>query len=100
MGHQVHGEIYEVNDESLKQLDILEDHPNFYVREKNEVITCDDNKSSEVWIYFLKKFKPELLSKQMFETYNSKGSHGLVYMERYRRDSNYDHVSEVVSKDN
>jgi gamma-glutamylaminecyclotransferase len=31
------GEIYEVDDNMLSKLDILEDHPSYYVRELDEI---------------------------------------------------------------
>lgn len=40
-GFRISGEIYEVDDEKLKQLDILEDYPRFYDRITIEVATSN-----------------------------------------------------------
>lgn len=34
----ISGEVYEVDDTMLSKLDILEDHPNYYVREIDNII--------------------------------------------------------------
>ncbi|XP_041988104.1 putative gamma-glutamylcyclotransferase CG2811 isoform X2 [Aricia agestis] len=99
-GHHVRGEIYEVDDKMLSKLDILEDHPNFYVREVDVIITKNSdgqNGEEKCWVYFLKQFRPELMKFEQFENYSSAGSHGLTYMERSKRDSNYNYKSEVHS---
>nr|XP_026488746.1 putative gamma-glutamylcyclotransferase CG2811 isoform X1 [Vanessa tameamea] len=84
-GHNVKGEVYEVDDTMLGKLDILEDHPNYYVREIDDVIIQKHGSSEEetlkCWIYFLKNFRRELLTKPQLENYSSQGSHGLPYME-------------------
>ncbi|XP_050358695.1 putative gamma-glutamylcyclotransferase CG2811 isoform X2 [Nymphalis io] len=98
-GHNVKGEIYEVDDTMLSKLDILEDHPNYYVREIDDVIVNKDPSSEEetvkCWIYFLKNFRRELLTKPQLENYSSQGSHGLPYMERSKRDPNDNYYPEV-----
>lgn len=84
-GHIVKGEVYDIDDKMLSNLDILEDHPNYYIREIDEIQLLDKEsmklKVVKCWIYFLPKFKPELLEYQMFENYTSAGSHGKPYME-------------------
>ncbi|OWR51813.1 hypothetical protein KGM_210201 [Danaus plexippus plexippus] len=96
-GHHVKGEIYEVDDLMLSKLDILEDHPNYYVREVDDIVPISGSQSENVkcWVYFLKNFRQELLSKQQFECYSSNGDHGLKYMENTNRDPNDDYYSEV-----
>ncbi|CAH2056273.1 unnamed protein product, partial [Iphiclides podalirius] len=85
VGYHIEGEVYEVDNKMLGQLDILEDHPNYYIREIDNIdIKKDYSNEKETircWIYFLKNFKEELLSKPMLENYSSKGSHGMPYME-------------------
>ncbi|XP_076268938.1 putative gamma-glutamylcyclotransferase CG2811 isoform X1 [Rhynchophorus ferrugineus] len=90
--HNVKGEVYEVDDKVLADLDVLEDHPNFYVRGLYEVEDVDqpDQKSESVWIYTIRTFKKELLSQTLFESYSNFDSHGLKYHERYLRDPTYD----------
>ena len=48
-----HGELYEVDDETLSMLDCLEGHPTFYKREKTIVKT--DSELKDAWIYLYKK---------------------------------------------
>ncbi|KAM3955447.1 putative gamma-glutamylcyclotransferase CG2811 [Aphomia sociella] len=98
-GHNVKGEIYEVDNTMLSKLDILEDHPNYYVREIDDIEvrkpdSCD-TETLKCWVYFLKNFKPQLLSRPLMEVYSSNGSHGLPYSERSKRDPNYNYRSEI-----
>lgn len=37
LGHNVHGEVYEIDDSMLQNLDILEDYPEFYDREEQPI---------------------------------------------------------------
>jgi len=45
------GEVYKVDKKTLRDLDRLEGHPNWYYREKVPVI-LEDGKEIEAWIYF------------------------------------------------
>lgn len=92
------GEVYEVDDKMLSRLDILEDHPTFYEREIDEIklIEDNDNQTNETpekivkcWVYFLKKYKPSLLTQDRMIEYSSTGPHGKPYLERYLRDPGY-----------
>lgn len=89
------GEIYQVDDKMLANLDILEEHPNFYVREIKSVKRIDKNETSKCWIYFLKNFRPELLNQTFYADYSSTGDHGLKYAERYLRDPSHPARAEV-----
>ncbi|KAJ8704459.1 hypothetical protein PYW07_011647 [Mythimna separata] len=97
-GHNVMGEIFEVDDTMLSKLDILEDHPKYYIREIDEIMVADaegkNQESMKCWVYFLKNFKEELLSRPQFESYSATGPHGLVYM-----DSNNESVIEDLDED-
>ncbi|XP_068621972.1 putative gamma-glutamylcyclotransferase CG2811 [Battus philenor] len=97
VGYQVQGEVYEVDDNMLAKLDILEDHPNYYIREIDnvEIMKSDTNETQKIkcWIYFLKNFKEELLSRQMLENYSSSGSHGMPYLES-NNESTIDDINE------
>lgn len=97
-GHQVQGEVYEVDDTVLKNLDILEDHPNFYRREEFEVARDDgpEGANDRVWIYTIRQFKKELLNNSFLKSYSDKGSHGLRYVERYLRDQSFDIKTAVL----
>lgn len=91
------GEVYEVDDKVLSNLDILEEHPDFYQRQMFKVLPLDDASDRvDAWIYVIKKFKNELLSKPLLENYSSTGNHGLRYVERYLRSGNYDHRKDIL----
>lgn len=47
--YKIHGEVYEIDDETLEDLDHLEGNGSFYKREKIRV----DGFSKPVWMYFL-----------------------------------------------
>ncbi|XP_018320161.1 putative gamma-glutamylcyclotransferase CG2811 isoform X2 [Agrilus planipennis] len=80
-GFFIKGEVYEVDEKVLKNLDILEEHPDYYEREKRNVRSLNgDDEIMNVWIYFIKRFKPELLNNPMYDNYSSNGSHGLEYV--------------------
>ncbi|XP_045481657.1 putative gamma-glutamylcyclotransferase CG2811 isoform X2 [Harmonia axyridis] len=72
-GHNVKGELYEVDDKVLTVLDELEDHPNFYVREEVDVISSKDSNIHKAWIYFIKNFQRRLLNNIMLECYTNNG---------------------------
>ncbi|CAG9860314.1 unnamed protein product [Phyllotreta striolata] len=90
-GTNIVGEVYEVDDKVFADLDILEDHPTFYVREKFNVSLLDSARTEEVWIYVIKNFNPKLLEEPFYECYSSTGSHGKKYVERYLRDGSLDY---------
>ncbi|CAH0697948.1 unnamed protein product [Spodoptera exigua] len=100
-GHFVQGEIYDVDEKMLGKLDILEDHPNYYVREIDDIVVKNTlskhSQTEKCWVYFLKNFKPELLQRPFYDNYDSLGSHGLQYMDRSKRDPKYNHKSEIKS---
>lgn len=50
-GYNVELELYEVDQKTLAAVDKLEGHPNFYRREKIEVLTTDFD-IMEAWVYF------------------------------------------------
>ena len=41
----------------------------------------------EAWVYLLKKFKPEMLELEFYESYDSEGAHGKKYSPRYARET-------------
>ena len=90
-GNNIHGEIYEVDQKMLENLDVLEDHPNYYQRRPEKVTKSDDNCEIECWIYTLKKYKEEMLKLPMLSNYNSEDDHGRPYVPRCDREhlSNY-----------
>ncbi|XP_049268388.1 putative gamma-glutamylcyclotransferase CG2811 isoform X1 [Rhipicephalus sanguineus] len=81
LGHEVCGEVYQVDDRMLEVLDWLESHPDFYVRSQEDVVMLSQPHSStdvegttvrpssteagdkrKAWVYFVRKFERELLS--------------------------------------
>ncbi|XP_049521796.1 putative gamma-glutamylcyclotransferase CG2811 isoform X1 [Dermacentor silvarum] len=85
VGHEICGEVYQVDDRMLNVLDCLESHPHFYVRSQEDVMLLPPPKSTgasieettppsensslteagdrrKAWIYFVRKFELELLS--------------------------------------
>ncbi|KAG6444366.1 putative gamma-glutamylcyclotransferase CG2811 isoform X2 [Manduca sexta] len=82
-GHYIKGEVYEVDDLMLSKLDILEDHPDFYIREIDDILVKKENETQTLkcWVYFIKNFKPDLLQRRSMDNYSSHGNHGLPYME-------------------
>lgn len=99
-GHNVYGELYNVDGKMLETLDKLECHPDYYERTIEEVeVIGQETAVTKAAVYFLKKYKPTLLEKPCFETYSSKGDHGLEYVPRYlreRADPEAKHWKEVI----
>ena len=62
--------------------DKLESHPHYYTREQIPVtmVTQDDGRQLNPWIYFLKDFKPELLNRECIDDYDTNGDHGLHFI--------------------
>lgn len=50
-GEQVVGELYAVDDETLKDLDSLEGHPDFYRREVEEIEIDGGTLSANIYVY-------------------------------------------------
>lgn len=98
-GTHVIGEVYEVDDKVLADLDILEEHPVFYTRDLNTVTPLNsETKETRVWIYFIKKFRPELLHQQFYERYSNFDSHGKKYIARYLRGEDSDFKTLILDK--
>uniref|UniRef100_A0A6M2E8C8 Gamma-glutamylcyclotransferase family protein n=1 Tax=Amblyomma tuberculatum TaxID=48802 RepID=A0A6M2E8C8_9ACAR len=100
VGHEVYGEVYEVDDRMLELLDRLESHPDFYVRSLQDVdvlsqphsegadieAVTNSAKSSpklpgnhsgfpsrrKVWVYFMRKNEEELLKLPHVSSYTLK----------------------------
>ena len=88
----------------LFKLDTLEDHPYFYVREidfiqsisSTESTTYETNKEVECWIYFLKQFKPSLMSEPFLVEYHSDGDHAKPYTVHEKRIPGYHAKTDVL----
>lgn len=94
MSQNIQGEVYEIDEKMLSNLDILEDYPTYYTRRKESILL--DDREEHCWTYFLNGHKPSMLQLPMMTSYSSAGDHGLVYMERYKRDPTYDFKVEVI----
>ncbi|CAL1530775.1 unnamed protein product [Lymnaea stagnalis] len=93
-GENVQGEIYEVDDSKLASLDELECHPDFYHREITQIAMHEDNKGNklnppeirECWVYFLPRYKPEMIDLPYLKNYTSISKDHPPYVERYKRE--------------
>lgn len=65
-------------------MDILENHPILYERKLKKFVT-EAGTVQEAWVYLLQRYKPEMLELEFYESYESNGSHGKVYVPRYKR---------------
>ncbi|XP_057187078.1 gamma-glutamylaminecyclotransferase C [Triplophysa rosa] len=94
-GQQVRGEIYEVDDNLLKFLDVFESCPELYQRtlvqlEVEEWAGEDEDKLKtgsivESFVYTTTTYKPEWLQYPTYENYDTYGDHGLKYVCREDR---------------
>nr|XP_002124027.1 putative gamma-glutamylcyclotransferase CG2811 [Ciona intestinalis] len=69
-GNVITGELYEVDDEMLKTLDKLENHPTLYLRSKIQVKRNTESDVIECDAYLLTNYKLELLTLPMLTSYN------------------------------
>lgn len=67
------------------RLDVLEDYPEFYDRQLNEIVMENDEKVS-CWVYMLKNFPEKLLTFPMLDEYRDSAEK--PYQERSKRISN------------
>ncbi|EDW61830.2 putative gamma-glutamylcyclotransferase CG2811 isoform X1 [Drosophila virilis] len=83
VGHNVQGEIYEVDDTMLSNLDVLEDYPRYYDREPQTILT-DQNEKLECWLYLIRNYPDALLSKPLLSSYHNTPQ--ALYSEKSVRD--------------
>ncbi|KAK7013342.1 hypothetical protein SK128_018400 [Halocaridina rubra] len=79
-GENIEGEIYDVDDQMLASLDILEDHPKYYERKVRKALLQETGEEVECWIYLLHRYKPHMLELPFLTSYTAKGDHGLEYI--------------------
>ena len=98
-----------MDDEVLERLDILEAHPDFYIRREVEIelLLRDANGNGQPYenksrhqildcgAYFLHDFHEMLLSRPLLDNYSSYGTHGLRYVLHEDRDAEQDSKSQV-----
>ncbi|XP_014087300.1 putative gamma-glutamylcyclotransferase CG2811 [Bactrocera oleae] len=87
VGYNVYGEVYEVDDTMFANLDVLEDYPNYYDREIQQIKT-EKNEYIDCWLYLIKQYPDQLLFKRYLEKYNN--SETLPYCESYLDSSKED----------
>ncbi|KAF5270211.1 hypothetical protein FQA39_LY08425 [Lamprigera yunnana] len=88
IGNYVKGEVYKVSDATLANLDVLEEHPTFYIREEHPV-KCFNivQENLMVWIYFIKTFNKDLLNLPLLENYSNKNQkHPYVFRDRSKKE--------------
>lgn len=95
----IHGELYEIDEKMLANLDILEEYPKLYTRREEPILmTSPGSENGQVvkmaWTYFLSDFRQELLNLPYIDCYRN-GINNLEYVTRYVRDKNIDHRPEV-----
>lgn len=76
-GFRIQGQVYRVDDDKLRILDILEGVPDHYVRRKVPVEVEEPQQVLSCWLYIQENFKPQLLelpfvSDYCLETYKDK----------------------------
>ncbi|XP_067631173.1 putative gamma-glutamylcyclotransferase CG2811 isoform X3 [Eurosta solidaginis] len=95
-GHNIWGEVYEVDDKMFANLDVLEDYPDYYDREIQQVKN-KDNELFDCWLYLIKEFPEQLLSKRHLESYHN--TQELPYCESYLDSSKNDlHVENELNR--
>ena len=96
---QVHGEIYEVDQNVLSVLDELEGHPKWYKRTLCEIIATekvsgiDAGDVVQCSAYFLTNFAQTFLSQEFRSEYTAQ-EHNLTYAENSNRNKYCDVISQ------
>uniref|UniRef100_A0A7I5E9T0 Gamma-glutamylcyclotransferase family protein n=1 Tax=Haemonchus contortus TaxID=6289 RepID=A0A7I5E9T0_HAECO len=85
-GHQIQGEVYEIDNVKLTILDALEAYPTLYWRQEEKIL-MSNNTETTAWIYLMRKWRPDIYehATPMMSNYSSKGDHGREYVVRYVR---------------
>lgn len=63
---QIHGELYRVDNHTLKIIDRLEGHPDWYRREEVAVLT-ENGVTVTAWLYFYPEKRGELIKSGRYE---------------------------------
>ncbi|XP_071484865.1 putative gamma-glutamylcyclotransferase CG2811 [Diadema antillarum] len=87
-GHNVVGEVYEVDDENLAKVDALESFPGGYYDRMKIGVQLEGEYAAptgqggltDCWAYVVTNFKPSMLDLERFESYDSEGAHGKKYV--------------------
>ncbi|KAL9914204.1 putative gamma-glutamylcyclotransferase CG2811 [Glossina fuscipes fuscipes] len=65
--HNVEGEVYEVDEEMLKKLDKLEEYPEYYDREIQEIRMEKKDEVEKCWLYLMRNCSDHLLQKPLLK---------------------------------
>ncbi|XP_023179596.2 putative gamma-glutamylcyclotransferase CG2811 isoform X1 [Drosophila hydei] len=68
VGHNIEGEIYEVDDKMFSNLDVLEEYPRYYDRELQTILT-NANEKLDCWLYLIRNYPDSMLSKPLLSSY-------------------------------
>ena len=94
-GRNVKGEVYKIDGVKLSHLDVLEDYPKLYTRRLEKVRLLNEDKIIEAVVYFVRKYKPEMLESPFLSDYSSYGDHKRPY-HRWE-DQDHDEKLKIVS---
>nr|XP_054761994.1 putative gamma-glutamylcyclotransferase CG2811 [Lytechinus pictus] len=92
-GYNVQGEVYEIDNDILADIDEKEGYPDHYDRRKVKIIMdkmADGSEPTtlECWFYLLPRFRQSLLALEKHESYDSYGAHGKQYIQMYNHKNN------------
>uniref|UniRef100_A0A1B0GBU8 Gamma-glutamylcyclotransferase family protein n=1 Tax=Glossina morsitans morsitans TaxID=37546 RepID=A0A1B0GBU8_GLOMM len=93
-GQNVNGEVYEVDEEMLKKLDELEEYPEYYDREIQEIKMEKRDEVTKCWLYLMRNCPDHLLQKPLLNSYHS--STDFPYKPRSERDSDINIKDEMI----
>uniref|UniRef100_A0A1B0BUE4 Gamma-glutamylcyclotransferase family protein n=1 Tax=Glossina palpalis gambiensis TaxID=67801 RepID=A0A1B0BUE4_9MUSC len=63
----MHSEVYEVDEEMLKKIDELEEYPEYYDREIQEIRMEKNDEVEKCWLYLMRNCPDHLLQKPLLK---------------------------------
>eukprot|EP00116_Pleurobrachia_bachei_P001663 sb/3461925/ len=93
-GHQVRGEVYEVNQEELNLLDKLEGYPDYYNRLSVVVNLLESSEKVQCMAYILDRFQDGLLEKEFLPFYTKEDA--ISYIPPAKRENPIKHRADVM----
>lgn len=88
----IEGEVYDIDDQMLYSLDMMEEVPHMCTR-RVEYVQVGEHQV-QAWCYFLHSFHSDLLRSRCHQKYSS-AELNMPYVPHYQRDQNVDHRLEV-----